>query len=347
MIALAVSVSVVLVVSALCSLAEASVYAVRLPFVKGLADSGKASGRILSSMKENMERPISTILIVNTVANTAGAAVAGAQAEALLGSDSLIWFSACFTMAVLVCSEIVPKVIGVAYSNQVAILVALPLQAATKMLTPMVWCVEKMSTWLKPEGKVFSAPEEEVHQVAQMSADEGSILPLEANLVQNVLQLDDINAGEIMTPRTVVQKFASDVTVRDAIERTEEWNHSRMPLVSPDDPDEWQGFVLRRDILTRMARDDFDTKLSELAKPMHFVSTETKGHVLLQTFLRRRSHMFGVVDEFGGMAGVVTFEDVLESLLGEEIVDETDQEVDMQEVARSRRRQQFDGRKPE
>ncbi len=343
MFALAVSVAVVLVVSALCSLSEASIYAVRLPYVKSLADSGRLTGRILNSMKENMERPISTILIVNTVANTAGAAVAGAQAEALMGSASLVWFSACFTLAVLICSEIVPKVVGVAYSERVSVLVALPLQVATRLLTPLVWCVEKMSAWLKPEGKVFSAPEEEVHQVAQMSADEGSILPLEANLVQNVLKLNDIKAGEIMTPRTVVQKFASDITVRDAIEKTDEWNHSRMPLVSPDDPDQWEGFVLRRDILTRMASDDFDTKLSELAKPMHFVSMQTPGHVLLQTFLRRRSHMFGVVDEFGGMSGVVTFEDVLESLLGEEIVDETDAVVDMQEAARMNRREKFEG----
>lgn len=174
--------------------------------------------------------------------------------------------------------------------------------------------------------------------MAVLSAEEGSILPHEAEMVQNVLGLDRLATREIMTPRPVVLKLPDDLTLREVAERVDEWTYSRIPLYDSDDPETWVGFVLSQDILTGLADDQFDQPVSSLSKPLFFVSEKTAGHVLLKAFLKRRSHLFGVTDEYGDLTGIVTLEDVLESLIGEEIVDEVDLAVDMQEVARLRKR---------
>ena len=145
-----------------------------------------------------------------------------------------------------------------------------------------------------------------------------------------------------MTPRSVVFKLPKTMTLKEVGRKVKKWTHSRIPVYDPNDTEVWAGVVLSRDILTRLANDEFDLTLEALAKPLYFVSVKTPGHVLLKTFLKRRSHLFGVIDEFGGLAGVVSLEDVMEALIGEEIVDEADLVVDMQELARIRRRKHFE-----
>ncbi len=334
-----VSVVTVIVVSALCSLSEASIYAVRRPYIRTLSDTGSAAGPVLESFKDNMERPIAAILIVNTAANTAGASVAGAQATALYGDGALIWFSAAFTLMVLLFSEIFPKVLGVVYSRPVARAVALPWRLAITALHPLVWLVEHASMWVKPSGPVFAAPEEEVKQLAQISADEGSISPDEAKMVRNVLALDDLTAHDVMTPRTVVFRLPASMTLAEVGDHVEAWHHSRIPIVDSEDSDRWTGLVRAADVLAEMAKGHLDKRLEELARPLLFVPQSTHGHLLLHRFIEEQTHLFAVVDEFGGMAGVVTLEDVFESLIGREIVDEVDQVADLREVARRRGRQ--------
>lgn len=341
MILFLISVAVVLTVSALCSLAEAAFYAVRIPYIRTLEESGSMAGRILSKFKQNMERPIAAVLVVNTVANTAGAAIAGAQARVLFGESALIWFSALFTLSVLFLSEIIPKIIGVVYSRPVARLLAAPWAWIITAVYPLIWIVEAIAKVLKPNDPILTAPEEEVQQMAMMSAEEGSIMDYEADLVRNVLQLDQIRAREIMTPRPVVMKLPDNLTLKETFEKVEEWTYSRIPLYAADDPETWTGFVLSSDVLAEVARDQFDKTLGSLAKPLFFVSEDLRGHVLLKSFLKRRSHLFGVTDEYGDLTGIVTLEDVLESVIGEEIVDEVDIVADMQEVARRRNRDQY------
>lgn len=339
------SVVTVIVVSAMCSLSEASIYAVRRPFIRTLTQTGSAAGPVLESFKNNMERPIAAILIVNTAANTAGAAVAGAQAATLFGPQALIWFSIFFTLAVLLVSEIFPKILGVVYNRPVARMVALPWRATITLLTPIVWLVEHVSRWVKPSGQVFAAPEEEVMQLAQISADEGSISVDEAIMVRNVLALDDLTAHEVMTPRTVVFRLPATMTLSQVSEHVDEWHHSRIPIYDPEDTDRWTGLVRAADVLAELARGRLDMRLEELSRPLHFVPETTHGHLLLHRFLEERTHLFGVVDEFGGMAGVVALEDVFESLIGREIVDEVDKVADLREVARRRgRRKESDSR---
>lgn len=163
-------------------------------------------------------------------------------------------------------------------------------------------------------------------------------MPHEAEMVSNVLRLDQVTTRELMTPRPVVFKLASDTTLKQLAHEVDQWNHTRVPIYDADDPEVWKGFVFSRDVLAALAQDRFDLTVADFCKPLFYVSEETAGHVLLRTFLKRRTHLFGVVDSYGDITGIVTLEDVLESLLGEEIVDETDSVVDMQEVARRRRR---------
>ncbi len=336
------SVAVVLFASAACSLSEAAIYAVRLPFVRRLSAAGNRAGAVLTDFKQNMERPIAAILIINTAANTAGAAIAGAQARLLFGEASLVWFSLLFTLAVLFLSEIIPKVGGVVYARPVAKLIARPWAVVIKLLSPLIWLTQWVSRLLKPSVS-FLAPEEEVHHFAMLSAEEGSIMQYEAEMVSNVLRLDRMVARELMTPRPVVFKLASTTTLRELAGTVAEWTHSRVPVYDADDPESWVGVVLARDVLTALAHDRFDVTVADLAKPLYFIGEEAPGHVLLRSFLKHRSHLFGVVDGYGDLTGIVTLEDVVESLIGEEIVDESDAAVDMQEVARRRKHKLFDG----
>jgi CBS domain containing-hemolysin-like protein len=329
------SVAIVLFVTAFCSISEAAVYAVRKTYVMTLANSGSAAGKVLLEFKENMERPISAILILSTAANTAGAAIAGYQVQGLFGELGLAWFTLIFTLAVLIFSEIIPKLLGVVYCRGIATAVALPWAGIIKFLSPLIWFVEKMATRLHPEEPPQAAPEEEVEQLAMISAEEGSILPLEARLVQNVLRLDDVKAGDILTPRSVVFKLSADATIGQVRDSAKQWKQSRVPVYEVD-AENWIGLVLARDILTCMAQDQFDRKLRTLMRPLHFVPETAKGHELLRDFLKKRSHLFGVLDEYGGIEGVVTLEDVMESILGEEIVDELDTAADLQADARRR-----------
>ncbi len=338
-----VSVLMVITVSAICSLSEASIYAVRRPYIRSLTETGSAAGPVLQRFKDNMERPITAILIVNTAANTAGAAVAGAQASALFGPEYFIWFSALFTLAVLMISEILPKIVGVIHSRPIATAVAIPWNITIKILTPVVWTVEHLSKLLKPSGRIFSAPEEEVMQLAQISADEGSISSNEAAMVRNVLRLNDVTAGEMMTPRTVVFRLPSNMTLSAAHAEGGAWTHSRIPIVDPDDSDRWTGLVRASDLLAGLAAGRLDDTLEDLARPLHMVSEDTRGHVLLARFIETRTHLFGVRDEFGGMAGVVSLEDVMESVIGAEIIDEVDVSADLRKVARDRAKDSEEG----
>jgi len=345
---LIVAVSLVLVVSAFCSLSEASLYAVRRPFIRKLVDGGSRTGVVLDHFKDNMERPITAILVVNTIANTAGAAVAGAQAARVWGPSALIGFSIAFTLAVLFISEIIPKIVGVAYNRPIAQAIALPWQVMIFLLTPIAALVSRFSGLLQPSGPALAAPEEEVQQLVRMSAEEGSILGIEAEIVRNALNLDLVTAGDIMTPRTVVYRLPDDTRIGDLRSSVADWHFSRIPVFDPQDAERWTGVVRAQDVLRALAEDRFDTVLSDLSQPLQFVPETLRGHELLEGFLKERSHLFGVVDEFGGVAGVTSLEDVLESLIGAEIVDEVDQAADLQEVARGsvrarRHREQMKG----
>ena len=333
MLTLIATTTFVLAVWAICSLAEAAIYAVRTPYVRQLTQDRDKAGSILLRFKQNMERPISAILIVNTVVAAAGASMVGAQASTVLGEHNLWKFSLAFTVGALFISEILPKIVGVVYCRSIARLLARPLSVMIVMLYPVVWIVEQVSQFLKPATPAATAPENEVQQLAQISAEEGSIMPYEADLVRNVLHLDQVTACEIMTPTSVVVKLPDNLSIRDLASPAADWNFSRIPVYRQSDPSHWTGMLLSRDVLKALAEDRFDESVQTLVKPIHFVSSDARAHQLLKSFLNRRTHLFGVLDvESHEVVGIVTLEDVLESMLGAEIVDELDAIVDMRAI---------------
>lgn len=178
-------------------------------------------------------------------------------------------------------------------------------------------------------------------QLAQISADEGSISADEAAMVRNVLRLNDLTAEEVMTPRTVVFRLPSTMTLGEVAEHVDDWHHSRIPIYDPEETDRWTGLVRAYDVLVELAQGRLDRPLEAIARPLHFVPEAIPGHRLLQRFIEERTHLFGVVDEFGGMAGVVSLEDVVESVIGREIVDEVDRFADLRELALRRARRKW------
>ena len=319
----------VLGIWAICSLAEAAIYAVRTPYVRQLTQDQDRAGPILLRFKENMERPISAILVVNTVVAAAGASLVGAQANSVLGEHNLWKFSLVFTVCALFVSEILPKILGVAYCRSVSRWIARPLSVVIVLLYPVVWLVDHASRLIKPSTPTATAPENEVQQLAEISAEEGSIMPYEADLVRNVLHLDQVTASEIMTPASVVVKLPDNLSIGDLATPVADWSFSRIPVYRASDPGHWSGMLLSRDVLKALAEDRFEEAIQSLVKPIHFVPNDARAHRLLNSFLERRTHLFGVIDvETHEIVGIVTLEDVLESMLGEEIVDELDSLVD-------------------
>jgi CBS domain containing-hemolysin-like protein len=316
------AVAVVFLATGTCALVEAALYAVPRPYVRQLAESGQRSGVLLSKFKDRMDYPISAILIFDTILGVGGAAIAGSQARVLFGPEFVIWFSIGLSASLLIISQIIPKILGVAYSKLVARGSAIPISVAIKTLFPVVWVIEKFTRHLKPDEPLRRASEEEVRQMAQISAEEGSIMGIEADLIQNSLRLNDVSAAQIMTPLENVCLLPADMLVKDAFATFDERALSRIPVHSPGNRDLWTGLVMSRDIFREMAQDREDVRLSSLTKRLYLVSSDTRGHVLLDAFLKRRSHLFGVQDRRGKMIGVVTLEDVIEEILGKEIIDE-------------------------
>lgn len=331
------SIAIVLVIWAICSLAETAIYAVRMPYVRQLEQAGTEAGQILTGFKAKMEQPIAAILIVNTIAAAAGASLVGAQASAIFGDAKLWLFSACFTVAALLVSEIIPKIVGVAYNRKLAPLLAKPLSLTVFALYPLIWLIERAAIFIKPQVAAATAPEKEVQQLAEISAEEGSIMPYEAELVRNVLDLDKVTAEEIMTPLSVVTALAENLTLGELAKQPIEWNFSRIPLHKSVDSKSMTGFVLSRDVLVAIAQDRFEQPLRSLAKPLRLVPGTAPGHLLLSAFLKFRTHMFAVTGVGGDVVGIITLEDVLESLIGVEIVDELDTVIDMQALGRKKK----------
>ena len=317
-----VAISIVFLSTGVCALVEAALYAVRRPDIRQLAEAGHPSGALLTRFKERMDYPISAILIFDTVLGVGGAAIAGAQAHAIFGPDFVIWFSIGLSVVLLIVSQIIPKILGVVYSKPVARVSAPPISVAISMLYPVIWIIERFTRYLKPDDPIPSASEDEVRQMARISVEEGSILGVEADLIQNSLKLNDVRAAEIMTPMDKVVSLPADMEVKDAFATFHNRSLSRIPLHRPADVNCWNGLVFSRDILSEMAKDHHHVKLETIAKPIHFVDAGARGHVLLNEFLVRRSHLFGVRNEDKRNIGVVSLEDVIEEILGKEIVDE-------------------------
>lgn len=341
---LIVTVCSVMAISAMSSLFEAVLYSVPLGHVEVLARSNSFSGRLLKRLKREIHKPIAAILTLNTVANTAGAAVAGAMAAAVFGEGNLVWFSAAFTLGILLFSEILPKTIGVAHNKAIAPWIALPVHGIVTLLSPILWLIHVVTRLFGARDQQLLVSAEEVQAIASLSRKAGEIDTQEERIITNVLELRHKQVRQAMTPRTVTFSLSAHLTVAEAKEFEKRWNfHSRVPVYDKN-PDDVVGIVLRKDVLLCAAANREETTLGELMHPVHFVPESARLTPVLLDFLERRSHLFVVVDEYGSFTGVISLEDVIEELVGREIVDESDQSQDMRELARRKRESLFSQR---
>lgn len=336
MIALIIAVAVSLIVSASCSLTEAVLYSVPLSHIEMLRKKGHPAGERLADLRANIDQPITAVLTLNTIANTAGASVAGAFAANVFNDTGMILFAVMFTAAILVFSEILPKTVGVVYCRALAPYIAQPLRILLVVLKPLVVATGLITRIVTPKTKTSPATEDDICALVALSRRAGSIKAYEEKTIRNILSLDNRRVQEIMTPRTVAHMLSARTTAKEAHENKYFWHYSRVPVYGADREDVI-GIVHRRDIMESLTEDRDNITLDQLMKPVHFVPETMTLDRLLAQFLDQRIHLYVVLDEYGGMSGVVSLEDVIEEILGREIVDETDSVADLQELARARR----------
>lgn len=341
MLELALVVGLVVLTSSACSLFEAVLYSVPLSQIDALERAGKPSGPLLRTLRSQVDRPIAAILSLNTIANTGGAALAGAIASSVLGSVWIGYFSGAFTLAILLLSEIIPKTAGVVYASRLAGPLARPIMILVKICAPIIWVSRLITQLVATRNETDRVSDEDLLLMVRRGLRSGDLQPHEADVISNVLALEVKTAAQVMTPRIVLFALHSDVTLAEAAADDHLLRHSRVPVYE-DNPDDVIGIVHRRDILDAAAKDQFDTSLEQLMRPVHFVVETVKLDQLLRTFLEQRQHLVVVTDEFGSVSGIVTLEDVLEEILGREIVDEFDQVVDLRAFARQQRASQPD-----
>lgn len=337
MIVIILVVAISLIGSFLCSLSEAAFYSVGDARVQAMIDQKVHGAAMLARLRANMDRAIAGILTFNTIANTVGAAVAGALVARLYGDAWLGVFSACFTLAVLFGSEIIPKSIGVARADTLAPRLAWLIEGMVVVTFPLVRLCE-ITTRAINRNRPINAPSEfEILAMTRSAARHGVLPPHEAQIVANALKLNDIQVREIMTPRSVIFALPDSLPLKRLEQHSEHWVHSRLPVVRDANPNEVRGIVHRRDVFDLLVHEtEGDKTLADVMRPARFIRDTARADEALLQFLAGRQHMFIVLDEFGLFVGLITLEDVLESLLGREIVGEHDPVADMQALARKK-----------
>ncbi len=333
MVLLVIYVLIALVFSFFCSIAEATLLSVTSPYIASLEQKGKRSGKLLRALKDDINRPLAAILTLNTIAHTVGAAGAGAQAAVVFGNESLGIASAILTLLILIFSEIIPKTLGATYWRQLAPVLSRPVRYLIWLLYPFVWLSRSLTgTSGSPGLKGFSR--EEFAAMADLGAKEGQLAVKESRILKNLFRFRSSTIKNIMTPRTVAFTVQENITIDQFFEQNDQTPFSRIPIYNAN-RDDITGFVLKDDILLAQARDMHESRLHEFKREIRAVPSSKSLSELFEYLLDRREHIVLVVDEYGGMEGIVTLEDVVETLLGLEIVDEADKTEDMQELARS------------
>ncbi|MEE4242320.1 MAG: hemolysin family protein [Desulfopila sp.] len=331
---LIIAISLALVVSAFCSVCEAVLYSITTSQVELLKKSGHSSGPLLKKLRRDIDEPITAILTLNTVANTIGAAIAGASVAKLYGDQNVLWFSAVFTLSILIFSEIIPKTIGVSFSFRLAPFIAVPLFWMVILLKPIIILCRLVTKMIPQHNRKSNISAEELQTIASLSLKSGEIDPDQERVINNILVLQTKMVRQVMTPRTVTFSLNEELTVADAMEQIHRLtSHSRVPIFN-NEPDNVTGIIMRKDVLLAAAKQQVEKQLSSLKRTVHFVPETAALNRVLIDFFDRRQHLFVVVDEYGSMTGIISMEDILEEIVGREIIDESDKALDMRELAR-------------
>ncbi|MEM6961964.1 MAG: hemolysin family protein [Myxococcota bacterium] len=325
-------------VSFLCSILEATLLSVTPSYMAKLEQEGRKYAPKLKHLKTRVDRPLAAILSLNTIANTMGAAGAGAQAQAIWNSEVLTMFSAGLTLVILIVSEIIPKTLGATYFRFLAPIATRILGVLMVLMFPFVRISEQITKVLGREGNPETEHQvnrEEFAALAELGQRQGVFDESESRILGNLLRMAELRVRDIMTPRTVMFSLSEKTQVDEALKVPETMVFSRVPIYR-EQADNISGFVLKQDVLLRAARNEGAQNLGALIRELPVVPATLTVTRLFETLLDRREHIALVVDEYGGIEGLVTMEDVVETVLGAEIVDEADTVQDMREMARAK-----------
>ncbi len=322
-------------VSFLCSIAEAVILSVTTAYVSVQEEQGKASAAHLKQLKSNINHPLAAILTLNTIAHTVGAAGVGAQAVKVFGDNVLAITSVILTLLILVLSEIIPKTLGAHYWRQLAPSTAYCLRGLIWVLYPFVKMSELLTKGLAHGPSLTGFNREEFAAMASLGEQEGQLAQQESNILKNLFYLNKASVNAIMTPRTVVFSLQENTTVEEFVSQHKKSSFSRIPVYA-DNPDHINGFVLRSDLLLAKAQGQEDLPLKEFHRDLPAIIENTTVYQAFEELTRADSHIMMVVNEYGDIEGILTLEDIFETLLGLEIVDESDRIADMQKLARER-----------
>ncbi len=333
-----------IIFSFLCSIWEAVLLSVTTPYIRQKVQNGQESGILLQRYKKDIDKPLSAILTLNTIAHTVGAIGVGAQAGKLfgnnhfsiagvhLGYESII--AGLMTLAILILSEIIPKTIGANAWRQLAPFTAKSLRILIWILWPLVWLSQLITKFLKKDKNKSVLSRADIAAMTHVGEETGALHKSESKIMRNLLRLKDLTVRDIMTPRSVMKSVSQATTCGEYYDSKGDMSFSRMPVYAAH-PDDITGLVLKQRVLMEVAADRHQTKLEEIKIPIQFIRDNMALPKLMENLTRERSHLAIVSDEFGSIAGLVTMEDLMETLLGIEIVDETDTVEDLQKLARA------------
>jgi len=324
-----------LVVSFVCSLMEAVLLSISRGFVGVLVKKRQRSGRILRKLKRQIDTPLAAILTLNTIANTVGAAGVGAQTLKVYGNEWVALASAILTFAILVFSEIIPKTLGAVYWKTLSKPAAYFISFMIIITFPFVLVLKGVSTVITRGKEPGHLTRDELLTLAQLGESEGILVAKETKIIENLLHLNKVYAGDVLTPRSVILAFQKNQTVDYVIKKYNPIRFSQI-LIYDKDIDNILGMVFRSKILEMYFEGKTDMRMKDLVIPIYVVPQTKSIAKILDEFIKRNEQIFLVVDEYGGTEGIITLEDAIETLLGVEIVDELDTEVDMRKLALKR-----------
>ena len=323
-------------VSFICSILEAVLLSITPSYVETIAKQHPQRGKALIRVKDRLDQSIASILILNTFAHTMGAAGVGTQASNLFGAQWETLIAVLLTLAILYFSEIIPKTIGATYWRKLAIPSAHTIHWLIKLVYPLIW-VSTLITKFFRKDKQHEISREEIIALASLGHKMGSLISQENEYLANVLRLREIKTKEILTPRSVMHSLNENLTVTQALEDETTNQFSRIPIFK-ENQDDITGLVTNHKLLMTERDNKPDLTINKLSKPITRVSENLPVQQLLDMFIKKREHLFLVEDQFGQTEGIVTLEDAIETMLGREIIDETDTIEDLQEFAKGKYR---------
>ena len=335
MTAFIITIIATILISFMCSVLEATLLSTPISYLQAKEDEGNKAAVRLKKYKGDIDRPLAAILVVNTIANTMGAAVIGAQAAKLFGSAAVGIVSAIMTVLILLLSEIIPKTIGATYWRSLTGVAAVIIKGLIVITFPLVIVAEWLTKLISRDEPEQTVSREEVSAMVNVGEEEGVFEQSENKIIQNLIKLDNVKAYDVMTPRVVAAVAPESMTLLEFYKDASFSHHSRIPVYA-DSPEYITGYILRSEALEMLAGDKFNVKLADIRRNISFFNEEISISDIWEGLLERKEQMGLIIDEYGCFQGIITLEDIIETIFGLEIIDEMDEVSDMQQYARER-----------